>query len=288
MGLLPCTMTMTMICVLYVYTIQWYLTTLSRVFLQHLSICSMSKVYMKVNSITCKWFMRQFQQNQSKIDRNQATPSRWLHPRLDPKPHINKSDKLGEGWEILQLLGRRRSVPFMLSTAMDYTHGRRIRTIWTWHSHIHNNHTKKTNINKKNVNILRPSHNISYIIILGQIRILHPRNRAVMGLLPFTNPSPSYWTPKMVQNNDCSQHPSYNRGKLAEDRGKNTNCSPVCGHDFPWVVNAGEFPHMPPQLRGKVTPTSSPIVNAARKCKCSKETNLQDTMRPQVTPMVSN
>ena len=44
-----------------------------------------------------------------------------------------------------------------------------------------------------------------------------------------------------------------------------------------------------PQLLGKVTPISSPIVNAVRNVKNQKTTipNVQNTMRTQITPMVS-
>ena len=67
------------------------------------------------------------------------------------------------------------------------------------------------------------------------------------------------------------------------------------------VLNAGEGPptlqsavipawNYAPQLLRKVTPTFSPIVNAARKWKSTKTIipNVQITMRTQVTPMVSN
>jgi len=73
----------------------------------------------------------------------------------------------------------------------------------------------------------------------------------------------------------------------------------VCGYK---LLNAGEGPptlqstvipawNYAPQLLGKVTPTFSPIVSAARKSKNTKKTiipNLQNTMRTQATPMVSN
>ena len=62
----------------------------------------------------------------------------------------------------------------------------------------------------------------------------------------------------------------------------------------PPTLQSGVIPawNYVPQLPGKVTPTSSPIVNAARKWKSKKKKtiipNVQNTIRTQVTPMVLN
>jgi hypothetical protein len=70
---------------------------------------------------------------------------------------------------------------------------------------------------------------------------------------------------------------------------------------FPLLLNAGEGPptvqstvvpawNYAPQLLGKVTPTFSSIVKAARKWKKYQKAiipNVQNTMRTQVAPMVS-